>query len=183
MDKMMNMLVHLTLCPGDYQSTCKICQDCPSRGLHNCKRDLKKRTNNLYLAELNKTEITSPLSLKVRITQVLRDIGVPAHIKGYEYLRYALELTCTEREYLEDITKRLYPDIAKRFDTTASRVERAIRHAVEVAWDRGDLDTLQSWFGWTVSNTKSKPTNSEFIALVSDSIRLEMAEQKEREEY
>lgn len=183
MDQLMKHVVHLALCPGDFQESCDACKRCPSRGLRNCKRDLKKRTNNLYLAELNKVEDVKPFNLKVRITQVLRDIGVPAHIKGYEYLRYALELTCTEREYLEDVTKRMYPDIAKHFNTTASRVERAIRHAVEVAWDRGDLDTLQSWFGWTVSNTKGKPTNSEFIARVSDSIRLEMAEQKEREEY
>lgn len=183
MDQLMKHVVHLALCPGDFQESCDSCKRCPSRGLRNCKRDLKKRTNNLYLAELNKVEDVKPFNLKVRTTQVLRDIGVPAHIKGYEYLRYALELACTEREYLEYVTTRMYPEIAKHFNTTASRVERAIRHAIELAWDRGDLDTLQSWFGWTVSINKGKPTNSEFIARVSDSIRLEMAERAEREEY
>lgn len=183
MDKMTNLLVQLALCPGDYQESCDVCKRCPSRALRDCKCDLKKRTNNLYRAELNRVEVVSPFNLNARITQVLKELGVPAHLKGYEYLKHALAMTCAEREYLEEITHRLYPDIAKQCNTTTSRVERAIRHAIETAWNRGDIDTLQSWFGCTISITKGKPTNSEFIARVSDSIRLEMDELKDREEY
>jgi hypothetical protein len=104
------------------------------------------------------------------ITEILHDIGVPAHIKGYKYLREAIVITVNDDNAVEAITKFLYPEVAKVFQTTSSRVERAIRHAIEMAWDRGDLDILQGYFGYTISNTKGKPTNSEFIALITDRI-------------
>ena len=103
---------------------------------------------------------------------MIHEIGVPAHIKGYQYLRDAIILSVNDMEMLNSITKILYPTVAKKNQTTSSRVERAIRHAIEVAWSRGKLDTLEALFGYTVSNGKGKPTNSEFIALVADTIRL-----------
>ena len=106
------------------------------------------------------------------VTEILHQIGVPAHIKGYQFLRDAILLTIDDHEYINAVTKRLYPEIAKRNGTTASRVERAIRHAIEVAWDRGDVDTLNSYFGYTIHNLRGKPTNSEFIALIADKLRL-----------
>ncbi len=107
------------------------------------------------------------------VTEILHQIGVPAHIKGYQFLRDAILLTLEDAEYINSVTKRLYPEIAKRNATTASRVERAIRHAIEVAWDRGDVDTLNSYFGYTIHNLRGKPTNSEFIAMISDRMRLD----------
>ncbi len=112
-------------------------------------------------------------SLERHVTAIIHDIGVPAHIKGYQYLREAITLAVGDMEVINAVTKVLYPAVAKKFGTTASRVERAIRHAIEVAWDRGDLETLQKYFGYTVSNTKGKPTNSEFIAMIADKISLE----------
>ncbi|MBO4407088.1 MAG: sporulation transcription factor Spo0A [Clostridia bacterium] len=114
------------------------------------------------------------MNLTARITSILHEIGVPAHIKGYQYLREAILMTMENGEYINAVTKLLYPDIAKKFRSTPSRVERAIRHAIEVAWDRGNLDTLQNVFGYTVSNTKGKPTNSEFIAMIADKLTLAM---------
>ena len=110
--------------------------------------------------------------LERQVTAIIHEIGVPAHIKGYQYLREAIGLAVADMEIINAVTKVLYPAVAKKFGTTASRVERAIRHAIEVAWDRGDLETLQKYFGYTVSNTKGKPTNSEFIAMIADRIRL-----------
>ena len=104
---------------------------------------------------------------------MIHQIGVPAHIKGYQYLREAIIIAVNDMEVINAVTKVLYPEVAKRFNTTPSRVERAIRHAIEVAWDRGDLETLQKYFGYTVSNAKGKPTNSEFIAMIADRISLE----------
>lgn len=112
-------------------------------------------------------------SLEAVVTEVIHDIGVPAHIKGYQYLREAIILAVNDMDIINAVTKVLYPAVAKRFGTTPSRVERAIRHAIEVAWDRGDLETLQKYFGYTVSNIKGKPTNSEFIAMIADRICLE----------
>ena len=111
--------------------------------------------------------------LERQVTAIIHEIGVPAHIKGYQYLREAIGLAVADMEIINAVTKVLYPAVAKRFGTTASRVERAIRHAIEVAWDRGDLETLQKYFGYTVSNAKGKPTNSEFIAMIADRISLE----------
>ncbi len=108
------------------------------------------------------------------VTGIIHEIGVPAHIKGYQYLREAIIIAVNDMDVINAITKVLYPQVAKTFGTTPSRVERAIRHAIEVAWDRGDLDTLQRFFGYTVSNTKGKPTNSEFIALIADKLQLQL---------
>lgn len=112
-------------------------------------------------------------SLESIVTEVIHEIGVPAHIKGYQYLREAIMLTVNDMEVINAVTKVLYPEVSKKFNTTASRVERAIRHAIEVAWDRGDIEVLQKFFGYTVSNIKGKPTNSEFIAMIADRISLQ----------
>ncbi len=117
-------------------------------------------------------EETSSRDLERQVTAIIHEIGVPAHIKGYQYLREAIGLAVDDMEIINAVTKVLYPAVAKKFNTTSSRVERAIRHAIEVAWDRGDLETLQKYFGYTVSNAKGKPTNSEFIAMIADRISL-----------
>lgn len=127
-------------------------------------------------APVNQGVAISPLpkepSLEAVVTDIIHEIGVPAHIKGYQYLREAIILTVNDMDAINAVTKVLYPAVAKKFATTPSRVERAIRHAIEVAWDRGDLETLQKFFGYTVSNIKGKPTNSEFIAMIADSLTL-----------
>ena len=110
---------------------------------------------------------------EMAVTEILHQLGVPAHIKGYQFLRDAILLATEDSEYIHFITKRLYPEIAARNSTTASRVERAIRHAIEVAWDRGDVDTLNSYFGYTIQSLRGKPTNSEFIAMIADKMRLD----------
>ncbi len=110
--------------------------------------------------------------IETQVTKVIHQIGVPAHIKGYQYLRSAIIMTMNNAELINAITKQLYPGVAKQYGTTSSRVERAIRHAIEVAWDRGDVDVINSFFGYTVQSSRGKPTNSEFIALVADSLRL-----------
>ncbi len=110
--------------------------------------------------------------LTVVITEILHQIGVPAHIKGYQYVREAIKLTIENPEMLNSVTKILYPTVAKNFKSTSSRVERAIRHAIEVAWDRGDVEVLNSYFGYTIQSQRGKPTNSEFVAMISDKIRL-----------
>ncbi|RKL68783.1 sporulation transcription factor Spo0A [Salipaludibacillus neizhouensis] len=114
-----------------------------------------------------------PMNLDASITSIIHEIGVPAHIKGYMYLREAITMVYKDIELLGSITKVLYPEIAKHFNTTASRVERAIRHAIEVAWSRGNIDSISKMFGYTVSVSKAKPTNSEFIAMVADKLRIE----------
>ncbi len=112
--------------------------------------------------------------LEVTVTDIIHQIGVPAHIKGYHYLRFAIMTAVENPDIINAVTKQLYPCVAKQFDTTSSRVERAIRHAIEVAWDRGDVDVLNSYFGYTIHNSRGKPTNSEFIAMISDKLRLGM---------
>ena len=112
--------------------------------------------------------------LETQVTDIIHEIGVPAHIKGYQYLRTAIVMCVEDMEMLSSITKLLYPTIAKKYKTTSSRVERAIRHAIEVAWSRGRMDTIDAMFGYTVNYGKGKPTNSEFIALITDKIRLGM---------
>ncbi len=112
--------------------------------------------------------------LEVLVTEVILQVGIPAHIKGYHYLREAIMLSITDKEMINSITKILYPTIAKTFNTTSSRVERAIRHAIELAWDRGDIDILNNFFGFTIHNVRGKPTNSEFIAMISDKLRLKL---------
>ncbi|MPM93394.1 Stage 0 sporulation protein A [bioreactor metagenome] len=113
-------------------------------------------------------------NLETQVTKIIHEIGIPAHIKGYQYLREAIMLSVNNMDVINSITKLLYPSVAKKFSTTSSRVERAIRHAIEVAWDRGDIDTLNSIFGYTVHNNKGKPTNSEFVAMIADKLRLKM---------
>lgn len=120
------------------------------------------------------SEINSTDDLEVIVSEIMHQIGVPAHIKGYQYLRTAIILSISDKMMLESVTKVLYPTVAKIYKTTPSRVERAIRHAIEVAWDRGDVDVLSSYFGYTIQNTRGKPTNSEFIAMISDKLRLKL---------
>ena len=114
------------------------------------------------------------VALERMVTSIIHEVGVPAHIKGYQYVREAIVIAVQDMEVINAVTKVLYPEVARRYNTTPSRVERAVRHAIETAWDRGDLETLQRYFGYTVSNTKGKPTNSEFIAMIADRIRLQM---------
>ncbi len=116
---------------------------------------------------------------EMSITGIIHQIGVPAHIKGYHYLREAILLSIQDTTMMSSVTKQLYPRVAKKFGTTASRVERAIRHAIEVAWDRGDVDILNSYFGYTIQNSRGKPTNSEFIAMIADKIRMKMRYEQE----
>lgn len=116
----------------------------------------------------------SDRDLEVMITDIIHQIGVPAHIKGYHYLREAIMLSIKNSEIINSVTKLLYPTVAKKYSTTSSRVERAIRHAIEVAWDRGDIDVLNGYFGYTIQNERGKPTNSEFIAMISDKLRLKL---------
>lgn len=110
--------------------------------------------------------------IETQVTKVIHQIGVPAHIKGYQYLRTAIMMTVEDSDIINSVTKILYPSVAKKYSTTSSRVERAIRHAIEVAWDRGDVETLNSYFGYTIQNNRGKPTNSEFIAMIADNLRL-----------
>ncbi len=118
--------------------------------------------------------ISESSNIEIKITQILHQIGVPAHIKGYHYLRSSIMMSIDNPEIINSVTKQLYPNVAKNFETTPSRVERAIRHAIEVAWDRGDIDVLNSYFGYTIHNSRGKPTNSEFIAMISDKLRLQL---------
>ena len=113
-------------------------------------------------------------NLEALVTNMIHEVGVPAHIKGYQYLREAIMMVVNDIDVINQITKQLYPDIAKTFGTTPSRVERAIRHAIEVAWGRGKQDVVENIFGYTVSASKGKPTNSEFIAMIADKLRLEL---------
>ena len=119
-------------------------------------------------------QASGDIDVETRITQIIHEIGVPAHIKGYRYMREAIMQVIREPDIINSITKQLYPNVAKVYNTTPSRVERAIRHAIEVAWDRGDVETLNRIFGYTVSNDKGKPTNSEFIAMIADRLSLQL---------
>lgn len=112
-------------------------------------------------------------TMEGRVTQIMRDVGVPAHIKGYQYMRDAVMMVIDDLEIISSVTKRLYPELARKYKTTPSRVERAIRHAIEVAWARGQVSTIHELFGYTINTKKGKPTNSEFIAMISDKLRLE----------
>ncbi len=128
-------------------------------------------------------EYKSVTTLEIIVTQIIHEIGVPAHIKGYQYLRDSILMAVHDMDILNSITKQLYPSIAMKNHTTASRVERAIRHAIEVAWSRGKMDTIDELFGYTVNAGKGKPTNSEFIALIADKIRLEHRQQITEDSY
>ena len=135
--------------------------------------DEAKRTVSLIdTTEIKVNNKKEPIDLEAEITNIIHEIGVPAHIKGYMYLREAITMVVNDMELLSAVTKELYPSIAKKYNTTASRVERAIRHAIEVAWGRGQVETINKLFGYTIHNDKGKPTNSEFIAMVADKLRL-----------
>lgn len=137
-----------------------------------------KRISRLVSWKGKKTSIQKSAytddELEFLISDIMRQIGVPAHIKGYQYLRTSILLCVSDAEMISSVTKILYPTVAKKYNTTSSRVERAIRHAIEVAWDRGDVDVLSSYFGYTIQSNRGKPTNSEFIAMISDKIKLSM---------
>ncbi len=147
----------------------------------NNDRSLKKHPAFIIISAIGQEKITEDAFnlgvdyyiMKPFDNDIIHEIGVPAHIKGYQYLREAIMMSVNDIEMLNSITKILYPTIAKQFQTTPSRVERAIRHAIEVAWSRGKMDTIDDLFGYTINNGKGKPTNSEFIALIADKIRLE----------
>lgn len=137
------------------------------------KSMLNEASNNQNVTKLSHYA-SSGTSMEIKVTEILHQIGVPAHIKGYNYLRDSILMSVNSPEIINAVTKRLYPSVAKKYETTSSRVERAIRHAIEVAWDRGDVDILNSYFGYTIHNDRGKPTNSEFIAMISDKLRLQL---------
>ena len=140
-------------------------------------QSVAKRIERLSSWKTEKQQRTAEISdndIEVVISDIMRQIGVPAHIKGYQYLRTAIKLSVEDSDMLGSVTKLLYPTVAKIFNTTSSRVERAIRHAIEVAWDRGDVDVLSSYFGYTIQSQRGKPTNSEFIAMISDKLKLSL---------
>lgn len=128
-----------------------------------------KEVKNTYI-EVDSTK----LNLEAKVTNIIHDVGVPAHIKGYQYLRDGIIMAVKDVDIINQITKQLYPDLAKKYKTTPSRVERAIRHAIEVAWNRGQIESMENIFGYTVNSNRGKPTNSEFIAMIADKLRLEI---------
>ena len=142
--------------------------------------DVEQLCENISLmTKKNDRVFRAPISfdafgIELKVTEILHEIGVPAHIKGYHYLRDSIMMSVEKPEIINAVTKQLYPSVAKKYETTSSRVERAIRHAIEVAWDRGDIDVLNSYFGYTIHNDRGKPTNSEFIAMISDKLRLQI---------
>lgn len=138
------------------------------------KNNFISREIKTQYIDISPEEKKNEENLEALVTNVIHEVGVPAHIKGYQYLREAIIMVVNNIEVINQITKQLYPDIAKKYGTTPSRVERAIRHAIEVAWGRGQADVVESIFGYTVSASKGKPTNSEFIAMIADKLRLEL---------
>jgi len=149
-----------------------IIKPCEYITLSNRIESAVKEMENPVSKSFGTSERDADADLETQVTKIIHQIGVPAHIKGYQYLRSAIIMTMHDTELINSITKQLYPGVAKKYGTTSSRVERAIRHAIEVAWDRGDVDVINSFFGYTVQSARGKPTNSEFIALVADSLRL-----------
>ena len=133
---------------------------------------IERLTRSLRSGTAAAQNVSQKVDMEAQVTKVIHQIGVPAHIKGYQYLRTAILMTIKDTDIINSVTKILYPTVAKQYATTSSRVERAIRHAIEVAWDRGDVETLNSYFGYTVSGGRGKPTNSEFIAMIADNLRL-----------
>ena len=136
------------------------------------KIDMIRKNRSNSSASSDKNDAADKIDMETQVTRIIHQIGVPAHIKGYQYLRTAILMTISDNDVINSVTKVLYPSVAKKYQTTTSRVERAIRHAIEVAWDRGDVDTLNSYFGYTIQNSRGKPTNSEFIAMIADNMRL-----------
>ena len=136
--------------------------------------DVDEEKNLISFEKLESKVNTRPtVDMVTQITNIIHEIGIPAHIRGYMYVREAITLVVNDIELLSAVTKELYPSIAKKFNTTPSRVERAIRHAIEVAWGRAQVETINNLFGYTINNEKGRPTNSEFIAMVADKLRLE----------
>lgn len=136
--------------------------------------DMSSLLSDLRLTGVNaKIDTSKQDNLEKQITALLRDVGIPAHIRGYNYLRTAIAYSYNNSDYIGQVTKVLYPEIARKYKTTGSRVERAIRHAIEVAWNRGNIDTIDEIFGYTISSSKAKPTNSEFIAMIADYLNVE----------
>jgi len=162
-DLLMSGAAHYFIRPVDYDFMVEYC-------VEKTRNSIESRNAPFIAANVGNRHI----DLEVMVTDIIHQIGVPAHIKGYHYLRDSIMLVIESPDIIESVTKRLYPMVAKRASTTASRVERAIRHAIEVAWDRGDVDTLNSYFGYTIHNGRGKPTNSEFIAMISDRLRLKL---------
>ena len=156
--------------PFDLNILVKRIQELAGKGFHVTNAITKKATMENTMNQVIENKGTS---LEVEITNIIHEIGVPAHIKGYQYIRYAIAMVVHNIDLLSAVTKELYPEIAKEYNTTPSRVERAIRHAIEVAWNRGKIDTIDKLFGYTVHTDKGKPTNSEFIAIIADKLRLE----------
>ena len=138
-------------------------------------KHLAERIKRVYMSRSthDNDDNKAKTDIETQVTKIIHQIGVPAHIKGYQYLRSAIMMTVEDSDIINSVTKILYPSVAKKYATTSSRVERAIRHAIEVAWDRGDVETLNSYFGYTIQNNRGKPTNSEFIAMIADNLRLQ----------
>lgn len=178
-DQTLSALIKLALCPGD-RSDPEICSRCHYRGAPDCHKQLRRESLQISQKVLNLPEDTT---LEMRITSLLHDMGIPSHIKGFRYVRFAILSTVQNPELIEDMLCGLYPLVAKEFNTTYSRAERAIRHALELAWERGDLSVLQKWFGWSVNSSRGRPTSSEFIALIADRLRLEMKKGGNTYEY
>lgn len=131
-------------------------------------------SSHLSMLKASEGKADDPTQLEILVSETLHNMGIPAHIKGYQYVREAIIMTINDMDKINAVTKVLYPAVAKKYNTTASRVERAIRHAIETSWDRGDIEVLQSIFGYTISTLKGKPTNSEFISMIADKLRLKI---------
>lgn len=144
--------------------------DCDSLADH--VRSLARARSEKAQGHITTADPERTPDIETQVTKIIHQIGVPAHIKGYQYLRTTILMTVRDNDVINSVTKVLYPTVAKKYQTTTSRVERAIRHAIEVAWDRGDVETLNSYFGYTIQNNRGKPTNSEFIAMIADNLRL-----------
>lgn len=160
--KMQNILINII---DDNIGSIDICQEVIKTG--------RSKARDISIFRKEEDEISNQNRLEMMVTEIIHEIGVPAHIKGYQYLRSSIIMAVNDMDILNSITKQLYPSIAKQHDTTPSRVERAIRHAIEVAWGRGKTDTIDEFFGYSMNSGKTKPTNSEFIALIADKIRLD----------
>ncbi|MBR2616505.1 MAG: sporulation transcription factor Spo0A [Clostridia bacterium] len=156
----------------------KVLEDAFSSGISSCLlkpfdyEALAEKIRKVCAEERHRLE--DDFDLEAQVTRIIHQVGIPAHIKGYQYLRCAIMMVVRDQRVIGEVTKTLYPSVAREFNTTSSRVERAIRHAIEVAWDRGDVEMLNSYFGYTVQNNKGKPTNSEFVAMIADNLRLRM---------
>ena len=169
---MLNLLTHAVLCPSVQLPTSRICQDCPARGSEKCSKDLRNMIEERHFSR--EQAVDAGPELNVRVTQVLRRLGVPVHIKGYALLRSGLVMAVADPDVAYNVVKKLYEPLSVLHGTTPSKVERNMRHAIECAWARMDHDTQAEWFGNTVAYHKDKPTNSEFVALVADHIREEL---------